>query len=570
MSNWLTALFGDRKHLGAGRSARARRQLSLEKLEARLTMAGDVAATMSGANALGTIGSTAVFRQESIGAPADVDMYKFAVQAGQRLGVDIDTPTNGPPGLGSYLRIFDATGRELAANNDRLAPGDPPPGAGAGSTGFDSYIDYTFPTAGTYYAGVSNWQNQSYNPVSGTSSLGSDTRWLTGTYSLVVATVTMPAPAPANNNFSNRTTISGTSATVTGTNVSATQETGEPNHAGKSGGKSVWWTWRAPSNGSVQIDTIGSNFDTVLGVYTGSRVSSLTATASDDDSGGNNASKVTFNAVSGTTYQIAVDGYWGASGTITLHLSTTPSGPIAGWSSKTGYRSAATAVQLAIVSNASAAVGGSSGPSRVAPNGMAGAWLTDVSGGDGGRMQSATQVYHKWYVSQPRASVMPSSVRNSMFQKFDGSVYGRTQKDMLINRIVEVYNRAAFSGPVSIPTNDQATLEFLGIRRQCLEWTASIALDSGGKAKNYSAPSVTNPADIRAGMGLFKTDKSHAMIIVDIEWDASGKPVCYKVAEANAANSTWKNPSGMIPWERSVQFRIVPADKSTRVVNFEA
>jgi len=35
---------------------------------------------------------------------------------------------------------------------------------------------------------------------------------------------------------------------------------------GISGGKSVWWTWMAPSSGSVQIDTIGSSFDTTLGL----------------------------------------------------------------------------------------------------------------------------------------------------------------------------------------------------------------------------------------------------------------------------------------------------------------
>ena len=94
--------------------------------------------------------------------------------------------------------------------------------------------------------------------------------------------------------------------------------------AGNSGGKSVWWTWTAPSSGSVQIDTIGSSFDTILGVYTGSSVSSLTTVASDDDSGGNYTSKVTFNAVAGTVYQIAVDGVQrGGSGNITLHVSLT-------------------------------------------------------------------------------------------------------------------------------------------------------------------------------------------------------------------------------------------------------
>ncbi|MCY2986352.1 MAG: pre-peptidase C-terminal domain-containing protein, partial [Planctomycetota bacterium] len=123
----------------------------------------------------------------------------------------------------------------------------------------------------------------------------------------------------------NRASISGASVTITGTNVGATKESGEPNHAGNSGGKSVWWTWTAPSTGSVQIDTIGSNFDTILGVYTGSSVSSLTAVSggSDDDSGGNLTSKVIFNVVSGTIYQIAVDGYSARSGNITVHVSWT-------------------------------------------------------------------------------------------------------------------------------------------------------------------------------------------------------------------------------------------------------
>lgn len=147
---------------------------------------GDVPHTLSTAAALGAIGGTAIVRSESVGAPTDVDLYRFEVAAGQRVGFDIDTATNGPPGLGSYLRVFNAQGYELAANNDRAAPGDGPPGADSGGIGFDAYIEYTFASAGTYYVGVSNWQHRSYNPVNGTTALGYDTRWLTGAYSLVI------------------------------------------------------------------------------------------------------------------------------------------------------------------------------------------------------------------------------------------------------------------------------------------------------------------------------------------------------------------------------------------------
>ena len=127
-----------------------------------------------------------------------------------------------------------------------------------------------------------------------------------------------------NDNFADRTSLSGTSVTATGSNVGATKEAGEPNHAGNVGGKSVWWTWTAPSSGTVTIDTLGSSFDTLLAVYTGTSVSALTAVAggSNDDSpaGGTITSKVTFAVTAGTTYQIAVDGYGGVSGNITLHL----------------------------------------------------------------------------------------------------------------------------------------------------------------------------------------------------------------------------------------------------------
>ena len=130
-----------------------------------------------------------------------------------------------------------------------------------------------------------------------------------------------PTPiGPLNDNFVNRTTISANGATLTATNTGATKESGEPNHAGNTGGKSVWWRWTPTASGSAQIDTIGSSFDTILGVYTGSSVSTLTQVAADDDSGGSLTSKVTFNAMASRTYQIAVDGFGAASGNIVLHV----------------------------------------------------------------------------------------------------------------------------------------------------------------------------------------------------------------------------------------------------------
>ncbi len=127
-----------------------------------------------------------------------------------------------------------------------------------------------------------------------------------------------------NNNFADRIILTGNTISTTGSNVGATGEIGEINHAGLSGTlNSVWWSWSATANGTVTINTAGSTFDTTLGVYTGNSVSTLTEVASNDDYL-NLQSAVTFQAISGTTYQIAVDGYNSLTGSINLGLNFTP------------------------------------------------------------------------------------------------------------------------------------------------------------------------------------------------------------------------------------------------------
>lgn len=121
-----------------------------------------------------------------------------------------------------------------------------------------------------------------------------------------------PAPVrPPNDNFVNATVLQNNSGTLNGSSVSATREAGEPSHAGFTGDKSVWYSWLSPINGQMTIDTIGSNYDTTLAVYTGNAVNQLVHIASNDDivNGQNKASRVQFNITAGTTYRIAVDGW---------------------------------------------------------------------------------------------------------------------------------------------------------------------------------------------------------------------------------------------------------------------
>jgi hypothetical protein len=126
----------------------------------------------------------------------------------------------------------------------------------------------------------------------------------------------------AGDDFITALPLAGGAVAITSSNVGMSKEPGEPNHAGNPGGKSIWWRWTAPSSGEVTLTTAGTPFNTILGVYSGTAVTNLTRIASDNASGGTtNRSVVKFAAVSGQTYNIAVDGYNAASGRINLSLS---------------------------------------------------------------------------------------------------------------------------------------------------------------------------------------------------------------------------------------------------------
>ncbi|MFL6036057.1 MAG: FG-GAP-like repeat-containing protein [Gaiellaceae bacterium] len=133
---------------------------------------------------------------------------------------------------------------------------------------------------------------------------------------------------PANDSFSNAQPIAGGSGSgsVNGTNVEAWYDN-LATIASNPGGRSVWYRWTAPARVQVTFDTVGSDFDTLLGVYTGTSPFALTSVAEDDDSGGSRASRVSFVAAAGQEYMIAVDGYAyemnAATGKVVLRWSST-------------------------------------------------------------------------------------------------------------------------------------------------------------------------------------------------------------------------------------------------------
>ena len=94
--------------------------------------------------------------------------------------------------------------------------------------------------------------------------------------------VEMNQTAPANDNFADAQLLNGPSGFASGENRSATLEAGEPNHL-DSGSHSVWYRWTVPTNGVAAVDLRGSTFDTVLAIYTGTSLNSLTLVAQNDD-----------------------------------------------------------------------------------------------------------------------------------------------------------------------------------------------------------------------------------------------------------------------------------------------
>lgn len=123
---------------------------------------------------------------------------------------------------------------------------------------------------------------------------------------------------PSNALFAGATLITGTHYHVLQPTFGAFKETGEPNHGGINGGRSLWWKWTATESGPFVVSTAGNLYDdyharrTGLGVYTGSAVNNLSTIASNQNGAGMNTgdgtwSSLTFNAVEGTTYYFGAD-----------------------------------------------------------------------------------------------------------------------------------------------------------------------------------------------------------------------------------------------------------------------
>jgi hypothetical protein len=84
-------------------------------------------------------------------------------------------------------------------------------------------------------------------------------------------------------------------------------------------------TWTAPSDGTYQLDTSGSTFDTVLAAYKGNPLTGCTEAACNDDDTGltGGASAIQVQAIAGDKFTFVVDSKAAPSGPASFTLNIT-------------------------------------------------------------------------------------------------------------------------------------------------------------------------------------------------------------------------------------------------------
>lgn len=118
-----------------------------------------------------------------------------------------------------------------------------------------------------------------------------------GGTTVTTQTVTLPtfvvsAPAPANDNFASAMNITSTTFTDTKDSSGATTQTNDPAPACSQDPRipfvtgisnTIWYKVVPTGSGAANIDTIGSSYDSVLSVWSGTSQTALTAVACNDD-----------------------------------------------------------------------------------------------------------------------------------------------------------------------------------------------------------------------------------------------------------------------------------------------
>lgn len=186
-----------RKKHGDQPARRQNRRLLTESLEARQLLAADLPGDMfAEAQVVSLQAGTPHEIDATIGdgnfPASDVDLFQLDLVAGQTVNVDVDAyyfddGTYNGYNLNTYLKVFDSSASELASNDSALSSNDYYAGW---DPGYDSYLTFTAQTTGTYYVGVSDAGNTSYDPTSP----GGGSNWGGGAYKLQLLAGSPPSP----------------------------------------------------------------------------------------------------------------------------------------------------------------------------------------------------------------------------------------------------------------------------------------------------------------------------------------------------------------------------------------
>jgi len=114
-----------------------------------------------------------------------------------------------------------------------------------------------------------------------------------------------PPPGPDNDNFADASTIPDLPYNAVQSTTGATLEPFEPNFACAPVVSSVWYAFTPAADVRVDADTFGSDYDTVLAVFTGTGLGDLQSVGCNDQAGGNQ-SRLVLNLTGGRTYYFQI------------------------------------------------------------------------------------------------------------------------------------------------------------------------------------------------------------------------------------------------------------------------
>ena len=125
-------------------------------------------------------------------------------------------------------------------------------------------------------------------------------------------------PAPPNDYFDARVSLTGDVLKLEANNGGAGREAGEPSSSGE---QTLWWSWTAPSSKPYYVLARGLLSFPRLGVFTGNTLATLNLAGSDENASCNLLSGVTLQAQAGQAYAVAVgDSCGNFGGPYTLHI----------------------------------------------------------------------------------------------------------------------------------------------------------------------------------------------------------------------------------------------------------